>query len=242
MQIPKVIWNSRGKSINIFGKGYKCSITGDLYPDLCFVTPLYWNETGDERWLTRGQLNAYNTLFSDGPGVNALVSHEACSQEPWNMICLSSEVRPLWYQCRFGLKYLGSTDQGIDKEVKVQFVWMPLMPGSDTWEMTNVCEEVASGEHDRTIDKLKRVHNISEAQVQDRDGRNMISGRIFSIRVREEDFKLFVAMLKLQGNLVRLAAMSGVAQAVLDECPRSQSPADIWTPGTSEDGHCLSVC
>lgn len=233
--VPKITWNPSHKSINIFGKGYKCILTGEELPDLCFITPLYWNETSDERRLTRSQLASYHSMFFDGPGADALVARDACSLEPWNMICLSSRLRRLWYECRFGLKYVGSKDKGADKEVYVEFVWMPYMPGSDTWEMANLCDEANfNRENARIFDKIQREGQICREQIRDIHGRKIVSGSTFSLHVREEDFRLFTTMLKLQWNLVRLAAMSGMAQAMFDEPQRPRTPSDIWTPGSSE--------
>lgn len=231
-KVPKIMWSTKENSLKITGKGYKCIVTETACPDLGFVTPLYWNEPFRESLLTNMQLDAYRRLFRAGPAVSALGAREGCSFQAWNMVCLKPELRLLWHQCRFGLKYLGHGDSGLDKEVRVQFVWMPLMPGTDIWERPNLLAEMDGESKNRTIDKLRRSYENAEEPVLDRKGRNVISGRIFGIRVREEDLQLFVDMLKLQWNLIKLAAMSGIAQAKLDEAPRYRSPT-ILTPETS---------
>jgi hypothetical protein len=232
---PKIMWNTRESSLKITGKGYQCIVTESAYPDISFIAPLCWNEDIDESLQTAMELSSYSGLFGGGPDVNALMAREGCSFQAWNMICLKPELRLLWHQCRFGLKYVGhgdSGDNGLDKEVRVQFVWMPLMPGTDTWERPNLCAEMDRENKERTIDKLRQSQEDAEQPVVDRKGRNVITGRIFGIRVREEDLQLFVDMLKLQWNLIRLAAMSGIAQAKLDEAPQRRPP-EMLTPGTS---------
>lgn len=230
--VPKIMWSTRENSLKIKGSGYNCIVTESACPDISFLTPLYWSEHVEEFFLTERQLDSYSGLFGSGPTINPLMAREGYSFQAWNMICLKPELRLLWHQCRFALKYVDHGDNGLDKEVRVQFVWMPLMPGTDTWERPNLLAEMDRESNDRTIDKLGQAYRDAEQPVLDRKGRNVISGRIFSIRVREEDLQLFVEMLELQWNLIRLAAMSGIAQAKIDETRQHRPPA-ILTPETS---------
>ncbi|KAL6696313.1 hypothetical protein J3F84DRAFT_373689 [Trichoderma pleuroticola] len=206
----------------------RCIFTKASHPEGCHILPFainatqknidFFTSTEPFSLALLGTVVKHQTelLITAAPG---------SSDKSWNMLSLHPSLHHWWGKCFFGIKCLGIMPHDDEySKVQVQFYWMPhhtRKPNDLVMQpYLNVIQELLQS-------PVNEQASLAITTDMRRDsGRELETGQTFEILVENDDAQKMKTMLDVQWAMVRLAAMSGAAQAwELDDDP--DDPGEI---------------
>lgn len=194
-----------------------CIITHLQCPHVCHIVPFAWNKN-----ITN--LRTCNTLCSslrifdvEDSTTNLLGSSLGATDKAWNMLSLTPALHDFWSRAFFGLKRLGfnpSMKNGRTMAtVKIQFVWLPRMAYKTFLNKVELQDQDPFNESS-LISKLRNHTVPSDLYMVNTQSKVSIqTGQTFEVCLELSDALNLIRMLDIQWALIRLAAMSGAADA-----------------------------
>lgn len=198
--------------------GHHCVITGLPFPEVARIIPFAWDSNVKNHLMTQ-QLGTHMGNYGI-PISELLRKHKlGTSDKSWNMLLLSRRMKELWSKAFFGLKKLRvTTSQDIaGKEmarVTFQIVWLPRLRVNKMLGFIDLDEQDAGNRNSLLYYFEQCAASNCPSLVDPESDMQVKSGQIFHVSLEAPDAKLFGHALDIQWTLIRLAAMSGAADAV----------------------------
>jgi hypothetical protein len=190
-----------------------CLITSTADPEVCHIIPFascarpntlanFCHYLTDASWII-------SPSSDDESTINLLAREVGGSDKAWNMLCLNQQLHYWWGKPYFGLKYLESeipTENPDVTIIAVQFQWLPKLQNRMTLQRD--AESIKQFLESETVPKGGVIKAFRGS------GHPVQSGDIFRIKVSTTDADKMRQALNLQWALVRIAALSGGAEAL----------------------------
>lgn len=206
---------------------HQCIIMGTSDPEVCHV--ISFNSCARRETVSHLDmclLNAapiFGTEATENEILRKLFSSDVgCSDKAWNMLCLNRQLHFWWRQCLFAFKYIELDVAMSTPEVTVlvvQFHWLPKLAKGKTLTLDKESIQEFLGSTAGAQGGTRRVFGKSNHLVK--------TGDTFRINVPAEDAGKMKRALEVQWALLRIACLSGGAEALeLDD--DSDDPESYW--------------
>lgn len=200
--------SDRARAVVLARDGARCIVTGCRGAEVCPIVPLAWSDSIASRVRTDRRLaclGRFMTTDELGDLRDQLLVSDGCADEPWNLVCLTDEMRRLWAAGLWAFEFIDDDSRGV---VTLRFHWMKRPPRLHRYAPgTLVTWDNGGPRLHRALRDVMSCHWP-------------VTGDIFHVALGEDDAAKFSRMVQLQWYLVRVASMSGAAGF----CPVDEPP------------------
>ncbi|CAK7274808.1 hypothetical protein SEPCBS57363_006353 [Sporothrix epigloea] len=195
--------------------GHKCILTGTANPEAAHIYPFSAGPASGRAKHIATLVNFWGKEKADA--WSRQYSATSVTESAKNLLCLNSQLHFWWGTCHLALRPIRTLDPCT---IKLQLHWLRRSRTRPTAPLSGTFDDIRSlcgGEDDlATWGPQPVAHRMS--------GLPLRTGQIFTIRAENpEDLPSF-ELLDMQWNLLRVAAMSGAAEA--EDAPPEEGDDD----------------
>ncbi|KAI3329130.1 hypothetical protein HD806DRAFT_519416 [Xylariaceae sp. AK1471] len=203
-----------------------CLITSTADPEVRHIIPFASCARPNTVATLRHHLIQTSRIFFSGSDVNStidlLANEVGGSDKAWNLLCLNQQLHFWWGKPYFGLKYLESemsTENPDVTIITIQFQWLPKL--QSRIPLQRDAEYIKRFLESETVPKGGVIKAFRGS------GHPVQTGDTFRIKVSTTDADKMRQALNLQWALVRIAALTGGAEALELDDNDNDEPAPL---------------